>query len=163
MTLFGWIKKRLKNIPEGRDVYDSVQPVAEGVKAIVQMVIGVSAVIVLVVRLVLIGTRARVALATVHWGPLESLSLFSAVVELAYTLFTDGPDEALDPLILGLSSFALIEISRSEAHLNTVAVPVLLIAVAIFVLFIARRFLLEVRTKDAAETKDVTPPDSYLG
>ena len=163
MTLFGWIKKKLKNIPEGRDVYDSAQPIAEGVKAIVQMIIGVSAVIVLMVLLCINWRENPSSLGDRALGTIGVALAFSAAVELAYTLFTDGPDEALDPLILGLSSFALIEISRSEAHLNTVAVPVLLIALAIFVLFIARRFLLEVRTKDAAETKEVTPPDSYLG
>jgi hypothetical protein len=81
-------------------------------------------------------------------------------VELAYTFFTDGPDEAIDPLILGLSSFALIEISRSDTHLNTSAIPILLVTLAIVVLFIARRFLLEVSKKATANTGDTTPTDS---
>ena len=81
-------------------------------------------------------------------------------MELAYTFFTDGPDEAIDPLILGLSSFALIEISCSDTHLNNIAIPILLVTLAIVVLFVARRFLLEVRKKATANTGDTTPTDS---
>jgi len=67
----------------------------------------------------------------------------SAVVELAYTFFTRGPDEALDPLILGISSFALINISRHDPSLTTAhAIPVALLAVALTLLFLVRRFLL---------------------
>jgi hypothetical protein len=86
-------------------------------------------------------------------------------VELAYTFFTDGPDEALDPLILGLSSFVLIEISNSSSvtHFRTIATPVLLISIAIVALFIARKFLLEVRKETTAEAAKVPPSDTYLG
>jgi transcriptional regulator with XRE-family HTH domain len=70
----------------------------------------------------------------------------SAAVELAYTFFTKGPDEALDPLILGVSSFTLIAISIFDPRkLNTGdAIQVSLLALAILLLFFARRFLLEV-------------------
>ena len=34
----------------------------------------------------------------------------AAAVELVYTLFTKGPDEALDPLMLGLSAAALLSL-----------------------------------------------------
>lgn len=163
MTLFGWTKKKLKNIPEGRNVYDSVQPIAEGAKAIVQMIIGIAALIILVVQLCIHIPASAISLGDRALAIIGVALAFSAAVELAYTFFTDGPDEAIDPLILGLSSFGLIEISRSEAHLNTVAIPILLIAVAIVVLFIARKFLLEVRTEDTVKTKDARPPDSYLG
>jgi hypothetical protein len=36
----------------------------------------------------------------------------AAAIELAYTLFTPGPDEALDPLMLGLSSALLVLVTR---------------------------------------------------
>jgi hypothetical protein len=163
MSVFAWMKKKLKKIPEGREVYDSVRPIAEGAKAIVQMTIGIIALIVLIVQLCIHLPASAASLGDRALAIVGAALAFSAAVELAYTFFTDGPDEALDPLILGLSSFGLIEISRSEAHLNTVAIPILLIAIAIVVLFAARKFLLEVRKEASAETKDVMPPDSYLG
>lgn len=67
----------------------------------------------------------------------------SAVLELAYTFVTRGPDEALDPFILGASSFALTNISRGSPRLDlSHAIPLALVAIAIVLLFIARRFLL---------------------
>ena len=39
---------------------------------------------------------------------------FSACIEMAYMLFTDGPDEAVDPLILGLASFILLRLSQGQ-------------------------------------------------
>jgi hypothetical protein len=36
----------------------------------------------------------------------------AAAIELAYTLFTPGPDEALDPLMLGLSSALLLLVTK---------------------------------------------------
>lgn len=38
----------------------------------------------------------------------------AAVIELAYTLFTHGPDEALDPLMLGLSAALLMQLGKVE-------------------------------------------------
>lgn len=66
-------------------------------------------------------------------------------MELAYTFFTKGPDEALDPLILGVSSFTLIALSEIDPpRLKTTdAIPTSLLALAIVLLFLARRFLLE--------------------
>jgi len=67
----------------------------------------------------------------------------SAAVELGYTFFTRSLDEALDPLILGISSFTLINISRDDPPLDLHhAVPVSLLALALLLLFAARRFLL---------------------
>jgi hypothetical protein len=166
MTLRAWVIGKLRKIPKGRHVYDSVQPRAEGAKAILQIIIGVSAVIILIIQLCIHMTE-RPSQAADHALIIIGVALaFSAVVELAYTFFTDGPDEALDPLILGISSFALIKISSSKVHLKTIAIPVLLLTLAILALFIARRFLLEVRRSptDAEETTRVEPPtDSYLG
>jgi hypothetical protein len=42
----------------------------------------------------------------------------AAVVELAYTLFTHGPDEALNPLILGVGAAILIQLNREPMDVN---------------------------------------------
>lgn len=41
--------------------------------------------------------------------------MVSAAIELAYMLFTPGPDEAIDPLILGIAGTALLVMSDENA------------------------------------------------
>jgi hypothetical protein len=130
-------------IPDGKDVYDKVQPKAEGIKAIIQMAIGVTSIVALIVQFGIyfgegMGDAADRALLVIGVA-----LAFSAAVELAYTFFTDGPDEALDPLVLGISAFTLIIISQSKwtdnadaaktpkgladtPNLNDISIPVLL-------------------------------------
>ncbi|AVF95472.1 hypothetical protein HJ171_23700 [Vibrio parahaemolyticus] len=43
--------------------------------------------------------------------------LVSSAIELGYMLFTPGPDEAIDPLILSITASALIALSKDEAKL----------------------------------------------
>jgi hypothetical protein len=164
MALRRWIMDNLKKIPEGQCVYESVQPRAEGVKAILQITIGICSLLILLIQLCIHITDKPSHAADRALIIIGVALAFSAAVELAYTFFTDGPDEVLDPLLLGISSFMLISISVNSARLNTIAIPILLLALAILALFIARRFLLEVKTTVTKEAAKVEPPtDSYLG
>ncbi len=65
----------------------------------------------------------------------------AAVVELAYTLFTPGPDEALDPLMLGLSAALLFLLSKLQNFHTGEAVAALLYATTLGILFLVRLFL----------------------
>lgn len=56
----------------------------------------------------------------------------SAGVDLGYMLFTDGPDEALTPLMLGVSSAAFLTISQHPDNNWTVGVYVMCILVLMF-------------------------------
>jgi hypothetical protein len=92
-------KKRLRTLQFGRP--------SSGVgKAIVQMLIGIATVGTIAV---LIWIPRFDSIGVAELGPrVAAIGLaLAAVVELTYTLFTDGPDEALSLLILGLSSFIL--------------------------------------------------------
>lgn len=127
----------------GKVLYDRADPPAQWVKALVQMLIGVGTLIALIVLIwfphIRNGGVAEFALRTVAIG----LAL-AAVVELTYTLFTDGPDEALDPLILGLSSFLLLKISDPKTGLTlNNAGTIILFIVALGALFIVREFFIE--------------------
>jgi hypothetical protein len=105
-----------------------------------------------------IGIGTVITIAVVVWIPsvrhdgIAELALkvvavglaLAAVVELTYTLFTEGPDEALDPLILGLSSFILLKISDPVTDLtlsNAGTFAILIVALA--VLFILRHQFIE--------------------
>jgi hypothetical protein len=74
----------------------------------------------------------------------------SAVIELAYTLFTPRPDEALDPLMLGLSAAMLVQVAsvKSDTLLRDVG-ALLLETIVLGLLFAIRLFLAEASEKDA--------------
>lgn len=64
--------------------------------------------------------------------------MFSAGFELAFMLFTPGPDEAIEPVILGLAAAVLIVVSDETVDWrDAVVAPVLCLSIA--VLFIIRQ------------------------
>jgi DNA-binding XRE family transcriptional regulator len=142
----------------GTDLYNKVQGPAEAVKGYIQILIGL--IVIGVFAYQFYSNRnehfniADTALGLVGYG-----LAVSAAVELAYTFFTKGPDEALDPFILGLASFAIIALGKLDPSKLTTAsvVPISLLALAILLLFVARRFLLGPEAEDPdAEHYDVS-------
>ena len=136
-----------KNGPDMGPAAYKVRHLAESVKAILQMGIGTATVVVLTLQL------------ATHWPlrhsrePVISLVFKSvalglglaAAIELAYTLFTPGPDEAIDPLLLGLSSATLFFVPDPGQGSLTLgrAVVVSLLVLAIAGLFALRHFFIE--------------------
>jgi hypothetical protein len=128
----------------GKNLYDKVQPPAEVVKGLIQMGIGLGTLGVFLYQWANLRPGNSMNIADLALTVVGGGLAVSAAVELAYTLFTRGPDEALDPLILGISSFVLINISRHDPPLDIHhAISVVLAALAILLLFLARRFLPE--------------------
>jgi hypothetical protein len=143
-----WMKKK-----DGSDLYSATKPPAKWLKAIVQMLIGVGTLATLMVLVWIPHLRAvgigELALRIVGTG----LAL-SAVVELTYTLFTDGPDEALDPLTLGLSSFILLKISDPNTGLYVRnASTIVLLVVALAGLFVLRKIFIRESDGEHVEAK----------
>ena len=119
--------------------YQVSKSAAENLKAILQMAIGVITICVVgwrflyapdtsPAKLILEGTGVGLAAA--------------AALELAYTLFTPGPDEALDPLMLALSATILLKLSETSISLAN-AGAFLLLGVLLAVLFATRLMLAE--------------------
>lgn len=127
----------------GKDLYSKLQGPAEAVKGYIQIVIGLIVIGVFVYKFY--NRHANFNIADTALGLVGYGLAVSAAVELAYTFFTKGPDEALDPLILGLSSFAIITLGKIDPSKLTTAeiIPISLLALAILLLFFARRFLLD--------------------
>ena len=133
----------------GPELYQRTEGPAEAVKGYLQMLLGI------VTALALLYEYAR----SWHFQPIATVAdraltlvgaalAVSAVIELGYTFFTQSLDEALDPLILGASSFALIKISESQTKLDVRdMVPLLLLVFAMALLFLVRRYLLETRAE----------------
>lgn len=130
----------------GTLLYDCVKPVAYVIKIALQMAVGA-------VAAAKIGWLTVAALGhgfTAHnfgIGTDATLKIIgsalavAAAVELAYTLFTPGPDEALDPLMLGLSAGLLLLISEEAIKPVTRFGAVLIGVVALGLLFLLRRLL----------------------
>lgn len=132
----------------GNWIYSHWKPGAYLVKVFLQMIVGVGAVID-------IGLHVAHSVSR-HAGPLAPPTMVSidviayalavaAAIELAYTLFTPGPDEALDPLMLGLSSGILLLVTADRGKSLTATeqfIGVLLGVIALGTLFLIRRHLL---------------------
>ncbi len=133
-----WLSKR-----KGSNLYNTAEPPADWLKGIAQMAIGVATVATIAV-LVWIPSFRGIGVAELALRVLAIGLALAAVVELTYSLFTTGPDEALNPLILGLSSFVLVKISAPKAALTmSNAGAIALLVLALGALFALREIFIE--------------------
>jgi hypothetical protein len=130
-------------------LYGKARPWAHGVKVVLQMLVGIGAVADIAWHVTHsisrhTGTSPFAPRVMTSVTVIASALAVAAAIELAYTLFTPGPDEALDPLMLGLSSGILVLITGG-AHLSPAVQfsAVLLGVLALGALFLIRRRLLD--------------------
>ena len=142
-----WLQER-----KGSALYARTEGPAQWLKALVQMLIGVGTVITIAI-LVWFPHLRSIGIAELALRVIGTGLALAAVVELTYTLFTGGPDEAIDPLILGLSSFILIKISEPGTGLSVSnAGTIILLVVALAGLFSLRAIFI-----GRSDTKDKPP------
>jgi hypothetical protein len=101
----------------GSWLYQTIKPWAHGLKVLLQMLVGIGAVLDIGWHVWHslshhIGTQPFMPPINDSVEVIAAALAVAAVIELAYTLFTPGPDEALDPLILGLSSGLLMLVTK---------------------------------------------------
>jgi hypothetical protein len=122
-------------------LYDHLRGPAQGVKVLLQMIVGiVGAIIVIVSALGDIHAHTPPVDVGHHVLAVIAVSLaVAASLELAYTLFTPGPDEAVDPLMLGISAVFLYLVSKQEEFTWTIGVAATLFAVTLGILFAVRQ------------------------
>ncbi len=65
----------------------------------------------------------------------------ATVIQLAFTLFTPGPDEALDPVLLAVATALLLQLGQVEKFGWQDGLATVLFATALGVLFVVRVFL----------------------
>jgi hypothetical protein len=131
----------------GSWLYQHFKPGAHGIKVFLQMLVGIGATADIgfqVVRFTIARSAfiPTVPATTVVVQVIAYALAVAAAIELAYTLFTPGPDEALDPLTLGLSSGLLLLITGDQPSATTKFLGVLLGVLALGGLFLIRRYLL---------------------
>jgi len=76
----------------------------------------------------------------------------ATAVQLAFTLFTPGPDEALDPVLLAIAAALLLQLGHVENFQWQAGTAIVLYSIALGILFIVRVFL--------APDED-SPPDPW--
>ena len=147
-------KSNSKSKNTARRIYDWVDPKAEVLKTILQLLIGTYIFTSLLLKgfWFLFPDSAPGPSAWVFFACICKLStlkiiseamLASAAVELGYMLFTRGPDEAIDPLIIATTGSALLVLSvTQEEPLGSAyfedAIVVLLFVAALLCLFYLR-------------------------
>ncbi len=126
---------------------------ANNVKTIIQMFIGVGVVFAVLIHLIygLNSSWGLPIFQSVYDADVFAIIgyalLYSSAIELAYTLFTPGPDEAVEPLITGLAALILLgiakinyeDLSLTDEIVRNVAVFV----VVLVVFFVIRKYLLK--------------------
>lgn len=80
----------------------------------------------------------------------------SCGIQLAYMLITDGPDEAVDPLMLGIASTILLILSDSNAKDWTPerSLAVVMLVICLPVLFACSRWMRRVSKNERVERKE---------
>lgn len=131
------------------DLHAVTQPYAEGVKVVLQMFIGGGLAAVILLKLlshVGVGFALPFLVEQVYARPtLEIVGLalaYSSALELAYALFTRGPDEAVEPLIMGLAAAILVVVSGIKTIDLIRSTGVTLLVVALAGLFVIRQFFI---------------------
>jgi hypothetical protein len=126
-------------------LYEHLKEPAKSVKVLLQMIVGVVGVIVVLVAVLRDALGHTNAIdASKHALVLISVSLaVAAALELAYTLFTPGPDEAVDPLILGISAIFLYLASTQTDLTWSGGISVILFATTLGILFAVRQHFID--------------------
>ena len=133
------VKQKLQKI-KGADLYHHVEPYALPCKVFLQMVGGGGLVILILLKLLhhvgldipFLAFFLKPYVYNIATLDMVGLALaYAAAIELAYTLFTDGPDEAVDPLITGVAAAILIGISKIDIAANLTGVLAIFVAVGI--------------------------------
>jgi hypothetical protein len=145
------VPRRAKRVPRP---YRSAGPKARYLKAILQMIIAFTAMIGLGIWLIAMmrGDDNLPSAGELSDGLFTGIGLAlagAAVIELAYTLYTDGPDEALNPVMLGVAAALLIQLGRVEKFDIWQAGAALLYVTALGGLFAIRKWLADDEPNDS--------------
>ena len=145
-----FFRKEDENCPHPK--YERWKPRARTIKIIAQMFIGALLAIILVskfwLHIIEFNYPAWLSyveyihsLRTLH---IVSLALaYSAGIELAYMLFTPGPDEAINPLISGVASALLYSITKSNNLDIKNGISLILLVIVLAALFMIKEFFIE--------------------
>lgn len=126
----------------GDEFYEAAKHVARPIKIVLQMIVGIGIVLAVSAKF-----GADIGWNLSHLKNFEILKIvgyglsISAAIELSYMLFTPGPDEAIEPIILGVAAVILIVASADKPGVAE-ALAILCLSVAVAILFYVRKHYL---------------------
>jgi len=138
-----------RNTNENKAVKKNYVERADEIKKFLQVIIAISILMLLILKLLFhlgifpVGFVLNPLLAQKTLQIVGECLAFSAAVDLAYMLLTPGPDEAIEPLILGLASAILFSISKIEDSTITLAFEIGLYVLILALLFIMKALFIE--------------------
>ncbi len=147
--------------------YDWTGSAANTVKITIQMMIGIGLAILILIKLfyrpdlTADGSVIQSIAAFFYLPTLTTLEIvgralaYSTAIELAYTLFTPGPDEAVEPLILGVAAAMLLSIGKIEGFNLETATGAAIFTLVLMGLFHIRKAY--IKTDDNQANKSERP------
>jgi hypothetical protein len=129
--------------------WEKVVEKADDFRKLLQLLVAIGIVILLVLKLLhhmKVGLFGGILDPLLEQKTLEIVGeclAFSAAIDLAYMLLTPGPDEAIEPLILGLASAILFSISKIDKADTTLALEIGLYVLILALLFIMKVLFIE--------------------
>jgi hypothetical protein len=81
-------------------------------------------------------------------------------VELAYTLFTEGPEEAVEPVIMGLAAAMLLGFSKLSSIDVLAGIGAIAFVIALAGLFLIRHYFVQPDIGDNEESKNNASPST---
>jgi hypothetical protein len=137
------------------DVYSAVAHHARNVKAVLQMIVGVVAVCVVGWHFLETPINSTHQATSLLIDGIGVGLAAAATLELAYTLFTSGPDEALNPLMLAVAAALLVQIARIENTPSAGQVTALLLQGLLLAVLFATRLTLVERNEDEPDPPNI--------
>jgi hypothetical protein len=128
-------------------LYSYLEPVAKLLKTALQMAVGVVAVVFLwrtVWGAFFDSHHNNLPTAERTLTTIAAALAIAAAIELAYTLFTDGPDESINPLTLGLSAAVLLQLARADRLSLGEGLALVFYSVGLVVLFFVRNKMVDI-------------------
>lgn len=132
--------------------YKKIRPSAKKIKVLLQMCIGFGLIVLLAIKFYShVGHCFSQYICSLTTLEIVGRALaYSSGVELAYTLFTEGPDEAVEPIIMGLAAATLLSISRIDSQVNLLrAGEIAIYVLTLAGLFVVRKTFIESEKKKA--------------
>jgi len=112
---------------------ERIEAIAKHLKTAIQMIIGIIIIGVLAIHLLWgLAQNGKLTVEELTFTPLQIVGvglIFSTAVELAYLLFTLGPDEAIDPIITGVAAILLLRIPSPTSQEDITFIRITEIAV----------------------------------
>ncbi|MEV0006319.1 hypothetical protein AB0H28_29120 [Micromonospora sp. NPDC050980] len=133
---------------ETPEPYRTLGEAARFFKALLQMAVGTVGALIVIVRVGIDALHRNLDAAQVTSHLFINIGLtlgVAAAVELAYTLFTHGADEAVDPVMLGIAAALLLQLGQVGVFDLKQGFSALLFVTALGAMFVVRNRLAHVR------------------